>query len=587
MYVSAQKLQEMVSVSHQKGSEFIIITAKSYYPILATEIVNAIADTYITYHQEERKTSNEGTSSWLLNELEIVKADIVEAEKELRIFSDNEDLVDIQGVMSLKADELQELSRQQTEFEQIVDDRRNQYEAMIGVTDPVVLLNSDTIKANPIIEKSQQGLSKAEEALLEVSLKYGPKHPNYIFAEKNLESAKSLLDRQLQSLIGAEKVKLLSEEKQLKKVESLFTDAKNEFQRLSKIEGSFLQKKREVTAHQDLYEAILKKLQETQTISGLEQELATVFDYALIEDAKNTSKQKIGLIISIVGGFLTGSFFALLWGLFDQRVWNVSELKRFINKPVLGSLPKIKRGLFRLKSGPFHKFTEDIVYLESVHALRSRILTADKNSQVIAVMSAMPEEGKSTISLNLSQVFSDLERVLVIDADLRRPSLTKMLNLPMEHPGLSDVISRTAKLSDCIIRSQTQGFDVLTAGNSFQHSNSLISSSSMPKLLEKLGQYYDRIIIETAPVYLFSDAEVMSRLVDGVLFVIKAEDTLIKDVKQAIDKLDNAGANILGTVLNQSRHSLKRQDYTRYTSSTKKKNAPSNNLIESTIKPIK
>lgn len=579
---TAQTLQEMITVTHQQGSEFITVTAHSYYQILATEIVNTIADTYISYHQEERKTSNEGTASWLLKELEIVKLDIAEAEKELRIFSENEDLVDIQGVMSLKADELQELSRKKTEFEQIVDDRSNQYEAMIGVTDPVVLLNSDTIKANPIIEKTQQGVSTAREALLEVSLKYGPKHPTYIFAKKNLENAQTLLDKQLLSLISAEKVKLLSEQKQLEKIESLFNDAKIEFQRLSKIEGSFLQKKREVIAHQELYEAILKKLQETQTISGLEQELATVFDYALLEDAKNTSKQKIGLIISIVSGLLIGALLALFWGLLDQKIWNVNELKRFINKPVLGNLPKVKRRFFHFKSGPYYRFNEDIVYLESIHALRSRILTSDKENQIIAVMSAMPEEGKSTISLNLSQVFSDLERVLVIDADLRRPSISKMLRLPPNHPGLSDVISRTAKLSDCIIRSEKQSFDVLTAGNSFQHSNSLISSSYMPKLLERLGQYYDRIIIETAPIYLFSDAEVMSRIVDGVLFVVKAEDTLIKDIKQGIDKLDNAGANILGTVLNQSHHSLKKQDYTRYTSTINKK-SQAKNLIPPTI----
>ncbi len=79
---------------------------------------------------------------------------------------------------------MKELSRQQTELEQVVDEHKNQYQAMIGVTDPVVLLNSATIKANPIIEKSQTALSEAETALLEASLKYGPKHPKYIFAKK-------------------------------------------------------------------------------------------------------------------------------------------------------------------------------------------------------------------------------------------------------------------------------------------------------------------------------------------------------------------------------------------------------------------
>ena len=559
-----QKLQAMLTATHKKNSQFITVMAKSYSPFLATEMVNAIANTYIDYHQKERKTSNDGTSAWLLNELEMVKSDIVQAEKELRIFSESEDLVDIQGVMSLKASELKELSRQQTELEQVVDEHKNQYQAMIGVTDPVVLLNSAMIKANPIIEKSQTVLSEAETTLLKVSLKYGPKHPTYIFAKESLASTKASLDRQIISLIKVVEVEFLTEQKKLEKLKSLFANAKDEFQQLSRLESMFLQKKREVEAHQELYGTVLKKLQEAQTISSLDQELATVFDYALVEDAENTSKRKIGLIISIVSGIIIGALTGLVFGILNQKIWNIDELRRFTSLSPLGSIPKIKNKPTKLRLVPYHEFTKDIVYLESINAIRTRLLATHKSAKVISITSALPEEGKTTISLNLSQSFSELERVLVIDADLRRPSITKMLGLSYDHPGLSDILSREAKLSDCIIRNEFQGFDVLSAGRLLQNSNSLISSLMMPKLLHLLEKYYDRIIIETAPVHLFSDAEVVSKLVDGVLFIVKAEDTLTKDVKSAIEKLEEVGANLLGSILNQSCSSVKKRNYAQY-----------------------
>ncbi len=104
----------------------------------------------------------------------------------------------------------------------------------------------------------------------------------------------------------------------------------------------FYKKKREVEAHQELYGTVLKKLQEAQTISSLDQELATVFDYALVEDTENTSKRKIGLIISIVSGIIIGALTGLVFGILNQKIWNTDELRRFTNTSPLGSIPKVK-----------------------------------------------------------------------------------------------------------------------------------------------------------------------------------------------------------------------------------------------------
>lgn len=560
----AKRLQDMVSASHKTTSQFIVVTAKSYSPELSTRIVNTIADIYIAYHLEARETANAGAAAWLVDQLAEIKLDVARAERDLQSFSDSEDLVDIQGVVSLKAEELKELSRQETELEQAVDEHRIQYQAMVNADKPTDLLDTISIEPFSALDKSQTTLATAEANLLEVSLRYGPKHPNYIFAKESVDNARQQLEEQIISFVKLKEVELLTEEQKLDKLKALFDDAKNEFQQLTKLESALSQKKREVEVHQELYDTMLKRLQETEVVSGLEQEFATVFDYALADDSRNTSKRLILLVLSAIPGFILGVLISLLFGLISQRIWNIEELRRSISIPVLANLPKIQRKYKKSRRKPYYQFTKDRVYLEAIHTLRTRILANYKSARIISITSAMPEEGKSTIALHLSRAFSDLEKVLIIDADLRRPSVTKMLGLAENHPGLSDVLAKEVKLSECIIRNREQGFDILSAGQSLQNSNSLLSSSLMPKLLNGLTKYYDRIIIETAPVHLFSDAEAVSKLVDGVLFVVKAEDTLKKDIRAGVDTLERIGANLLGSILNQSNVSTESYHYRKY-----------------------
>ncbi|TBR37760.1 polysaccharide biosynthesis tyrosine autokinase [Marinomonas agarivorans] len=547
-----KKLQEMVSAFHKSNSEFIVVTVKSYSPVLSTRIVNSIANTYIAYHFEARQTANAAASAWLMSELAIIKQDVMQAEQDLQDFSDTEDLVDIQGVMGLKAEELKELAKQQTELSQTIEERKIQYQTMINAKQPLDLLDTISIEPLSALDKAQTALSNAEADLLEISLKYGPKHPKHIFANENVENALAQLNEQISSFVKQKKVELLTEQEKLNKLQKQFDIVKNEVQQLTKLESQFLQKKREVAVHQELHDTLLKRLQESQIVGGLDQEFATVFDYALVDDSQTTSKRHILLVLSAVPGFIIGMLLSLFFGLLSQKIWTAEELKRFLDIPVLANLPKIRNKKNHSRKRPYYQFTQDRLYLESIHTLRTRLLANYNSARIISVTSAMPEEGKSTIALHLSEAFSDLEKVLIIDADLRRPSVTKMLGLSDNHPGLSDVLAREAKLSECIIRNSEQGFDILSAGQSLQNSNSLLSSTMMPKLLNSLTKYYDRIIIETAPLYLFSDAEAVSKLVDGVVFVVKAEETLKKDIKSGVEILDRIGANILGTILNQS-----------------------------------
>ena len=192
---------------------------------------------------------------------------------------------------------------------------------------------------------------------------------------------------------------------------------------------------------------------------------------------------------------------------------------------------------------------------------------ADKEGcKVIAVTSALQSEGKSITSLNLAISLGQADmRVLIIDGDLRRPKLGRLLNLSAP-VGLSNVLLDAGQLDLALITGDSHGIDVLLAGDIPPNPSELLTSAKMQQLLEKLRGEYDYIIIDTSPVDMVVDAVALAPLVDGLLFVVRANQSERGAVVQGIDQLQYVRANVLGFVLNgvDGEGSNKYRRYSRY-----------------------
>ena len=190
---------------------------------------------------------------------------------------------------------------------------------------------------------------------------------------------------------------------------------------------------------------------------------------------------------------------------------------------------------------------------EAIRTVRTNISLDNMESPhgIIAVASSASDEGKTIVALNLAHAFGQSENVLLVEADMRRPSIGRELNLPGDRPGLSELLRGEAQLSDCIFRGGKNRMDVLLAGNTPADAAQLLSSERMVNVLLVLRNHFDRIIIDTPPVLPISDALVVSRQADSVVFVTKAEATSIKHIRQALDMLLRANARVSGIVVNQ------------------------------------
>lgn len=188
---------------------------------------------------------------------------------------------------------------------------------------------------------------------------------------------------------------------------------------------------------------------------------------------------------------------------------------------------------------------------ESYRALRTNIQysSIDKKIKRILVTSSEPGEGKSTTTGNLALTFSqDEKRVLLVDCDLRKPSIHKKFRIS-NNVGLSDVILDNSKLEKAIIK-RNDYLDILPAGKVPPNPSELLGSKALENLLDELGKKYDVIILDTPPVHAVTDAQILSTKVDGVILVVRAERTKKESVLSAKAALDKVNANILGTVLN-------------------------------------
>jgi len=176
--------------------------------------------------------------------------------------------------------------------------------------------------------------------------------------------------------------------------------------------------------------------------------------------------------------------------------------------------------------------------------------------KVIAVTSSVPEEGKSTFSSNLAFWLAKTKRVLLIEADMRKPSLLKALHLSGGRKGLAELVTGEAKLDDCVFVGENSGLHLMLCGNPPPNPLELIVSDRFKEVLEQLRELYDIIVIDTPPVQLVSDAMIIGTHVTGMVYVVKSDATPIPMVRGGLRRLMDAGVPIVGVVLNQQNYQV-------------------------------
>lgn len=277
--------------------------------------------------------------------------------------------------------------------------------------------------------------------------------------------------------------------------------------------------------------------------------------------APNTMKNTL---LGAIAGFMITALIIFLVDFFDNTVKDPDYINERYKKAIIGEIQQFENGKKKKKKSDKSKGYDSTDYVklcdknvpfsvvESYKSIRTNISfalsTADK--KIFAVSSANPGEGKSTTSANIAIAIAESgKKVLLIDADMRKSMQHKIFGLKNKK-GLSTAISKMNNVEDCIQKSIVKNLDVMTAGPIPPNPSELLASKNMDELIEKLGEQYDNIVIDTAPVNIVTDAMELSNKISGIVMVLRYAKTTNDDIDNVIKKMDFAQLNVLGFIIN-------------------------------------
>jgi capsular exopolysaccharide synthesis family protein len=547
-----RSFMERVTIAPQGKSQLVQVQVEMADAQTAAIAANALANGFIESQLEATMEMSMTATNWMNSRLGELRTKLKDSEDRLQAFREAENLVDVDGVttisaaeLSLTGDRMIDARRQRAEAES----QYRQVQAMRGggwqrlATIPAVL-------GHPLIQQFKTEQAKAQAKVEELSKRYGPRHPAMTAARSELSAAEGSLKGQVEQIVaGIERNYQLAIANE-NSLRASFDANKSQIQDISRKEFQLRELQREVDGNRALYDTFMTRLKETAATADLETANARVVDPATVPTEPVKPKKTLIVAIAALLALFAGVGLTLLLDALNNTFKSTEEIESRLNIPVLGILPQLK---IQERSELARMFTTDKEksFSESIRTIRTGVVLSgmDHPHKVMVITSSIPGEGKSTVSVNLAFALGQMERVLLIDADLRRPTLAKSFEFPVGTPGLANLIAGTARLEECI--QQVDGIDMICAGTVPPNPLELLSSPRFAKAVEVLKNKYDRIIIDSPPTQAVSDAIVLSTFADSLLYVVKSASTHIPLVEKGVGQLLQNNAPVKGIVLNQ------------------------------------
>lgn len=543
---------ERITVAPQGKSQLVQVQVEMADAQTAAIAANALANGFIESQLEATMDMSMTATNWMNSRLGELRTKLKDSEDRLQAFREAENLVDVDGVatisaaeLSLTGDRMIDARRQRAEAES----QYRQVQAMRGggwerlATIPAVL-------GHPLIQQFKAEQAKAQAKVEELSKRYGPRHPAMTGAQSELSAASGSLRGQVEQIVaGIERNYQLAMANE-NSLQASFNANKSQIQDISRKEFQLRELQREVDGNRALYDTFMTRLKETAATADLETANARVVDPATVPTEPVKPKKTLIVAIAALLALFAGVGLTLLLDALNNTFKSTEEIENRLNIPVLGILPQMK---LQERSELARMFTtdKDKSFSESIRTIRTGVVLSgiDHPHKLMVITSSIPGEGKSTVSVNLAFALGQMERVLLIDADLRRPTLAKSFGFPVGTPGLANLIAGTARLDECV--QHVDGIDMLSAGTVPPNPLELLSSPRFAKALDVLKSKYDRIIIDSPPTQAVSDAIVLSTFADSLLYVVKSASTHIPLVEKGVGQLLQNNAPVKGIVLNQ------------------------------------
>lgn len=540
-----------LSVEPVRLSQLVRVGFESTDPALAAAIANAIAEAYVQSDLDARSKITHQAGSWIHDRLGELKTKLDASERALQSYRERE------GILDGKSTVLGGNARQMDELTQRLVDarvRRSEAEESYNQVKAGEPSNYETVPAivrNGPVQRAKEIQADAERKLNEVSQRYGPDHPRHVAAESELATARENTRRQTETVVAS----ILKEYRAALATERTLEDAvsksRAQIQSLNRKEIQLGVLEREATANRQVYQTFLARMKETSATGDAQQPIARIVDPAIASSVPVWPQKRPVVVIAALGALLLAAACAVVLSALNDTIHTSHDVETRLRQPFLAALPRLT-GKRRGRAASEMLDNPQGLYAEAIRTATTGVLLSalDVQRKVVLVTSSVAGEGKSTFSMNFAFSQSRSKRVLLIEADLRRPSLGDALKVPRTQIGVTECIAGSATLEQALLQVNATTLHVLVAGRIPPNPLELLASDRFGELLAQVHASYDMVVIDTPPVQLVSDALVLGQLVTGVVYVVKADDTPAPVVRAGLARFVAAQIPVFGVLLN-------------------------------------
>lgn len=548
-----RSLSTMVTAKLRQDTRLIDIAVTHRNAAIAERLANSVAHEFIRQNLDARFSTIQAANELLYAEAAKLKQKLELSEKHVQTYKEANETVPMEERQNIVVEKLQEINRRFTEAKAERLARESDFRQMQTLQDdPDAILLLPAVQQDPAVSDLRRKVVDAEARVATLALRYKPKYPKMMQAQRELDDLKQTL-RNLASRVP-QSVRS-TYEAAVAREGSLYIalrDAQLESLNLDKKGIQYNVLHREVQSDRALYDSVLKRLKETDTSKNLERAAIAVVEPAV----RPIAAIKFPTALTAAAAFFAAAFgaFTLLYlaRITNTSIETVDQAESLLGLPVWAAIPVTKP---RRKKLLPHVIAADpgSNCAESFRTLRTTasITAPAQEKKILMFTSADPSEGKSFCSVNhaICQA-QEGKRTLLIDLDLRRPSLGESFSLPPETPGVTDYLRGKNSVAELARETPYANLFFLPAGPAIPHPSESLSNGAIARLVEEVTEDFDRVIIDTAPINAVSDAFLVLPLADVICLVVRSGRTPQRAVRRAIELMARAEVPPSGIVLN-------------------------------------
>jgi capsular exopolysaccharide synthesis family protein len=538
-----------------RNSSLVNISFEGAHPDIVTTIINKHADEYITRNLEVRFAASQDAVKWLQKQLHGKRGMVEKAENALQLYKEREKIVSLEDRQNIIVQKLEELNTTLTNART----ERMGLETLYNLSKkyserPGMIESIPEVMKNPLIQELKREHAGLSVEIANLSDKYGKNHPAMIRATSKAKELKNKIDDEVNKIIKSIETDYrvaLSKEENLS---NALEDQKNVALSLNRKAIAYGTLKRESESERTMYDILLKRLKETDITGELQTSNIRVIDLAEVPRSPIKPRKKLNILLGAIVGLGLGIGLIFFLEYLDNTIKSPEDVEQYLDVPLLGVLEKVKvqdGGKSTASELITHEMPKS-VFAEATRNIRTGIMFsfADKPKKLILVTSTTQGEGKTFVVSNLATAIAQTgKNTLLVDTDFRKPRINKVFNIT-RNPGLSNHLIGENDFESIIKPTCVPHLSVATCGFLPPNPSEMLGSVAMETFCKTAREKFDMVIFDTPPAMTVTDAIVLSKLMDGLIIVIKSGETVRETAKRAISQLTSNKCEILGAVVN-------------------------------------